>query len=321
MWEWFHEKKATTLDFNKKKDASIEVFEMFFYTEERYEWPRNYYELNLLQLWDVTWSIFMMASGIGNDFKIDVKYTLNEIELELDKVFRALLWWCFAEDLTDADFSTFDYTMVDREKMSVNQHFRYRIYYIVKSMEKSFQSLRTQMTNLKNKEVNNMEIISEFDFKNNQSQKIVYEFITNEIRKSAAGDADEFILYTIANIQNRTMSDNHEKLCQLIRFIKFEDPDFITKLPPGQIWQTLFKDVFDGKDEVFDVFYKAFTSEAILYFLSDYALNTFGIEQIPWYNVFTDNRGQSYSNSILNLLDSNQISKRIRQVIKKYEAS
>lgn len=321
MWEWFHEMKRSKLDFEKKRDSSVVVFETFMYTEDRYDLQRDYYQFNLQQLWDLVWDLFMHMSGVQSKFNVDVKYTLSDIDMELEKVYRALLWWCFAEGVPQKDFSAFDYTMIDNEKMSVNQHFRYRVYYIIKSIEKSFKNAKLQLSNYKFTDVSQMEEENEYIFKNGISDTEVKEFIVNEIRKSAAGDADEFILYTISDIQNKTMNEYHEKLCQLIRFIKFDDPDFDSKLPPGQIWQTLFKEVFDGKDEVFDTFYSSFTYQSIMYFLSDYTLNTFDIELIPIYNVFTDNNGASYAKQIFNLLDTIRIGKRIRQVIKKYEQS
>lgn len=319
MWEWFHDMKRNELDFKKSRDSSVEIFEKTYFTQERYQWPREYYKLNLYQFWDILSEIFMWVTGVTNNNKVDVKFTHCNIASELDKIYRCMLWWCFAQGLEESDFGNFDYTMVDKEKMSVNQHFRYRVYYMIRAMKKSFSTLETFMLNSKKKNVCDMQEIEPYSYKNDLSKEQVLELILTEIKKSAAGDADEFILYTISNIQNITMNDEHEKICQLVRFIKFENPDFTTKLPPGQIWQTLFESIFDGKDEVFGDFFEAFPSESIIYFLSDYALNTFGINRIPMYNIFTEDKGQTYSKDILNLLDTTQIKKRIRQVIKKYE--
>lgn len=321
MWEWFHDMKGTILDFEKNKSATVEIFEIVFFTEERFKWPRDYYKLNLYQFWEIVWDVFKWVTGVVNSYKLDVECSTSDIAHELEKIYRTLLWWCFAAELEESDLGNFDYTMIDKTNMSLNQHFRYRVYYMIHSMQKSFDSLANYLAYTKNKELCNMEEVSQYVFKNEQTQEDVQNFILTEIRKSAAGDADEFILYTISSIQNKTMTSDHEKLCQLVRFIKFEDPDFTTKLPPGQIWQTLFESIFDGKDEVFGDFFKEFPSESITYFLSDYALNTFGIDRIPLYNVFTQDKGKSYSKNILNLLDTVLIRKRIRQVIKKYEQS
>jgi len=321
MWEWFHNMKDIKLDFEKKINTTVEVFEIVFFTEERYKWPRDYYKLDLCQLWEIVLDIFKWISGVQNTLKLDIKFKTSDISHELEKIYRTLLWWCFAEGLEQNHFGDFDYTMIDNRNMALNQHFRYRVYHMVHSMQKSFDGLANYLADTKYKEVCDMEEVNAYSFNNDQTHKDVQDFILNEIKKSTAGDADEFILYTISNIQNKTMKNDHEKLCQLVRFIKFEDTDFTRKLPPGQIWHTLFEDVFDGKDEVFYDFYEAFTSESIMYFLSDYVLNNFGIERIPIYNVFTQDKGKSYSKDILNLLDTVQISKRIRKVIKTYEMS
>jgi len=149
----------------------------------------------------------------------------------------------------------------------------------------------------------------------------IKEYLRLEIIKSFAGDADEFILYTIASIQNRTMNENHEKLAQLVRFIKFGIVSFEEKLPPGHIFQTIFPDEFEGKDEVFNDFYDSYAADAIMYFLIDYTTDSCGVKRIPFYNVFTKDDAMNFSENIFQVLDVKEIQEKIRRVIIRFESS
>ena len=319
MWEWFNQMENEILDFEKNRDSRINVFIPIFYEEHREEWPKDYYKLDCGQFWEILWDIFRLICGISGE-RIETKYSIDDIELEIDKIYRTMIWWCFAEGLTEDDYGKVDYTMKDDVNKSMNQHFRYKIYYIYKEIEERLIILKKLFKNFKNNSLYKMQIIDEYKARSEDVNE-TKDFIKNEITKNAAGDLDEFILYTISDFQNGIMTENHEKLAKLIRFQKFDDSDFESKLPKGQIWQSIFTDEFEGKDDVFGVFYENYTEVSIKYFLKDFAVSTFDIIQIPFYGVFTDDNGISYAEDIHFLLDIKKIKNRIKKVLKKYEFS
>lgn len=327
MWEWYHRMKDEFLDFNKEMDDSIVVFQEILYLtngteremDERDTWPTHYYQLNCNQLWLIVLEILKVTVGVS-EYMLPTMSTREEIRGEVDKVKRALLWWAFAENLEQTQFGDIDYVMIDDKNRSMNQHFRYRVYYIIREFDGAIERLNTVLDRMKHGEVRDMHAIDR-NASRIGNYDIALKYVRELVRLSAADDADEFILYAIADYQNEMMNENHEKICQLVRFQKFQTAEFDEKLPPGQIWATLFMDVFDGKDEVLEIFMQHFANIAILYFMKDYTGTTFGIEQIPWYGVYSDDNGETYTSDLHCIIDKPKIDSRIKSIVKSYENS
>lgn len=309
IWTWFHEMQKEELDFDKKRDAAILVFSPLIHMHgERDDWPLNYYTLSMSQAWDVFVDVFKLASGIPL-MSVYREFTLDDIELEIDKLLRCILWWSFVEGLTEEEIGTFDYTLVDQGNGRVNPDYHFRVYYMQKCIRTSFGNLRKMMGTFVCSEVSSMTI------KTSYSSEAVDEYILSQITQSIAGDADEFILYAISDIQNASIGDSHEKIAQLARFRKFEIFDFGTKLHPGQVWQMLFADVFEGKDEVFASFYENFKNESILYYLRDFAMSDFDIKVIPWYSLITNDNGLTYNQDIVHVIDIDRVKRRVKDIV------
>ena len=315
IFEFYNEKQKTLLDFEKKKSDDIQVFISYFYSKK---WPTNYYQLDFNQIYEFFFELFKFISNFSNQIcSINTKFTINDIDDELKKIYRAILFFCFVENLEDVELNKIDYMFVDKKNKSLNQHFRYRIFYMYKEIESQFLKLKNLLQQMCHNEIVQMKKI------NNYSINIenIGNYIFGEIRNSIKGDNDEFIIYCINSILVNSVTKNHEKIAQLIRYIKFDDKNFDKKLPIGQIVNTIFGNIFDGIDEIFTTFYENKKNECIIYFLSDYLMTTFDIIKIPFYNIFTLNKGKSYTDNILYLLNIKNIKSRIKNIHKLYENS
>lgn len=317
IWNWLNKVKGTILDFDKKKPAEIKHFRFLMSKEENWNYE-SYYEMSAGMFWKVFNEVFKLASGIPTN-PLPISVSVDDVEDELEKVIRVLIWWCFAEAVDETLLEDLDYMLVNKEKRSVNFAYRFNAYYMYKEI---YERLAKTKKVLDGRLLSRMNELTQYHTACPMSIAKVKEFIDSQVQKACAGDADEFAIYTVDVIQRQTLTDNHEKMAQLVRFYKFGMADFESKLPPGQVWQILFSDYFDGVDEVFDEFYEKFKNECIMYFLNDYTACDYDIIEIPWYKVYcNEDDKENYTSSVLNLLNVPRIKKRILKLEISYKNS
>lgn len=318
MWYWFSERASARV---KKIPESIPVGEplvMLFAREnanldeeeddERLRWPRDYRRLNLPQFWDIFSEVFMICTGIFHQ-GVSSRFAPEDVCRELKVVVDVATWWAVVEDVPVEIFADFDYKEIDLEGKRVKQTLRYKIYYMCQVIEGAMEDLRKS-----NYRPNEMNVGGGAFDTSGDSTKAEMEAI---IREKSKGDLDEFILYAIQSLQFRTMGAHHNKLAQLVRYIAFNEKEFDNLLPPCEIWRLLFSDYFDGVEDYFNRFYNKYTNECVLYFLSDYLADDYGIKMIPIYKLFTKG-GQVASTKVCSLVDVGTVKRDIVKVEAKY---
>jgi len=318
MWEWYHHHKwPHVLDFDQKLDNSCSkaIFAYWFAVEGRGGYPMDYSLMTAGQFWEFAQEALLMASGVSMH-PVPATQSLLVLGAELDKIKRTLLWWAFAEGVPPERIGDMDGTMVGKERL--NQLYRYRAHYYYLIIEKAYDKLLVQMAKYQFHEVALMKpFMPEMRAPPGDNGTFLYELI----RKSCAGDQDEFILYAADDIQKNSMTVDHEKLAQLVRFEKFEEFKFDEPLPASEMWRMIFPKVMEGFDEVFLDFYCKFTSQCVLFFLHDFLFQDFEIEKIPFYNLFTRDLGASCTADVVGLLDQAKITAEIARLNKIYMAS
>ena len=311
IWCWFSQRTAVV----KNLPDSIPVGKnmSFLFTtddepDKRSEWPRDYRLLNLQQFWEIFSDIFMICTGIFPQ-GVAPSVTPEVISGEFKNAVDVATWWAVMEDIPDNMLADFDHKEVDTEGKRVNPTLRYKIYYMCQVIEGAVVDLKKC-----GHRPNEMRVRGKFDVSGGEKKRVVEELI----REKSKGDLDEFILYTIQSIQFRTMGVHHNKLAQLVRYIAFNEKEFNQLLPPCEIWRLLFSDYFDGVEDYFNRFYDKFTNECVLYFLTDYLANDYGIKMIPIYKIFTID-GQTASSKVHTLINVETIKKDILKVEAKYK--
>jgi hypothetical protein len=344
IWGWFH-MQSKYVDMTSSGTGSIDVFSFLLGATSRTEveavevneyaddCPQEtcgevrvatevednrseltYRDLTASRFWDLVQEVVRMASGISR-FRVGRDVSPRALGVELEKVKSCMLWWAFAEGVSlDKIGTTMDHLMVDRDRLRLNQHYRYRVFYMTRIIDSSYKTLLKTLGG---------DRVTAFEppCSSGCGAESVCEEMKGIINKSCAGDRDEFILYAIADVQNRTMGDDHEKLAQLVRFEKFEDRDFESKLHCAEIWRMLYIEHFEEVDEIFDDFYAAHGADSVLYFLSDLLASDLGIRHLDWYGLYGLGGDSGLSNNIFNVLPLNKMKKELLRVYEGYKLS
>lgn len=218
---------------------------------------------------------------------------------------NALLYWCLTRGHEERMFRELDVDLYDSAQGATNRCYHYKCYYMYKEINERFRSLEKDFRKIV---FNNNEPYSRWTELTGLGCTI--DEIKTYIRKVYTGDLDGFILDTIAMIQDKAVTSNHEKLAQLLRLQKLNVIDFkSSSLGPYEAWRYLYPTYFDSVEDRFDDFFKAFPTQCIMFFLDNYLHTSFDIASYTMYNLVV-RRDSLKSDKIVSLLSMKQIQRR-----------
>lgn len=306
IWCWYNQNKHLA-SIPADKPIISTVFKHLFPPSWNYKVPRDFNKLNLGEFWNLLWDIFMLASGLSKK-KIDKEVTLSQLRDELVAIKSIAIRWALRKNIPESEYGDYDHLDIDKEKGVLKQPYRYRVYYMLQIIFTSYDDLS------KNVECELSEMpTSVIEKLSNTTNPSV--FYSNLIREKSKGDLDEFIIYTMQYIQFNAITPFHEKMALLERYIKTDNSDFEARLSPSDTWRFLFPSFFDGFEDVYDKFFNEFSNECVLYFLSDYLSNDYGIRHAKFYNLYFNSK---LSDTVFDLISQRTVLKDIVNVEKSY---
>jgi hypothetical protein len=294
-------------DFNDWNNT-IKVFEHILPKNKFGKPMSNLSQLSCFQFYDFINKVMMIGDGVAHKLAIDTKFNIGDIEDEVHKIKKTLIYWCLVENLPEESFEGLDDRWVEKEKGRVNRRFHYRCFYIMRNIEDRVMELRTCLNTLGISDLKNERLLAH-RFHDKEFQENLKPLISM-IRRAYRGDLESFIVETINRVQFFTMNDNHEKLAQMIRFEELEIPNFTEKIPHFETWRFIHPTYFDKFEDVFDEFFDEFTTECIDYYFNDYLNTSFDITKIPFYYYFHKVGIVSLHKSIVTILNIDEIRKR-----------
>lgn len=217
---------------------------------------------------------------------------------------ETLLYWCLTESHTDPQaFKDLPASLLNKETKATNRSYHLRCYYIYQEVRERFISL--------DKSMDFRLAISSSEREGSARwirHQATIEGVKQRIRNAYRGDLDGFVIEVMTAIQDNTMTKNHEKLAQAIRFDKLKLADFRTNtMAPAETWRYLYPTYFDKVQDYFEAFYQAFMADCVMYYLDDYLDTDLGIVYIPVYGIFYSRELDRTESDILKLIDMNII--------------
>lgn len=335
VWEWYNIKRKK-FNLETTKEHKIYIFKPIIrkilkgsdkmYNDEKdndadseYDFSEDdngdevivdkYFELSPAHFWYFLNELMMVFSDISTTFKLDPKYTLNQVKQELLCVEDVLVYWAITKNHEESVFEGMDVLYVSSEN-GMNMRYQVKSCFIMGIINDGFKLLEKTMIQLEKKEMMLM------DYKTDTYEDIndIQKYIIQVIKNGYAGDLDEFILECILNIQTRTMTIQHENLALIKGYELFQNTEFNKKVPPQEIWRRLFPNYFDGIEDVFQLFFKNMKGECVMFLFNDYLQENFGIKRIPIYNCYTNDNGNSFTYNVLKLLEKQKIRTRIKEL-------
>lgn len=306
LWCWFNENKHLAR-ISPETPLIATAFEGLFPSDWGYATPRDYNKLKLGEFWKLVWEIFMMASGIGKGrVRRDVSFSV--LRGELTNIKCVALRWSFRGDIKEVEVGDFDHIYFDKENQRVKQTFRYQVYYVFRHIFEVLDELESSVP----AEISEIQLDKKTSLQNTSEPS---SFFCELIREKSKGDLDEFIIYTIQHIQFKAITQNHEKLALLFRYLKTDNAKFDERLTPGEAWRFIFPTFFDDFEDVYDKFYNEFTNDCVMYFLSDYVSEDYGIKHIRFYNLYY---ATGLSEGVLGLLQQKKVLSDIARIERSY---
>lgn len=255
--------------------------------------------------------IMDVSDGVAKQNKIPFKFTLQDIEQDIEKLKKCLIFWCLVEDVELEKFGTIDDWLFEKDKLRVNKKFHFICYYIFKNIEKNFEKLKKLFRDININNISDLQIITT---DNNEVKAQLLE----RIREAYKGDLEDFVLSAINKIQFDVINENHEKIAQMIRFQFMDIPNFEENLPAFESWRFTKPNYFDQYEDVFDDFFKQFPFESIDYFINDFLSYDFGITNIPFYYCFYNKNTEKIYTSIISCINIKEFDRRKREIYADY---
>lgn len=252
-----------------------------------------------------------VSDGVARERKLKSSITIAQIENDIVKIKKCLMFWSFVENLEIEKFGAFDEWLFDKDRLRVNNKFHFMCYYIIKNIEHNVDKLKQIMNKLRINKLEDLKIDSSESSKNKED-------VLKRIREAYRGDLEDFVLSTINKIQFDTVNKNHQKIAQMIRYQFMDIPNFDEELPYFEAWRFIKPTYFEKYEDSFDVFFEQFPFESVNYYINDFLNDDFGIISIPFYYCFYSSHDEKIYTSIISCIKVNDLDRRKKDLYGQY---
>lgn len=326
-FNWFNEREhlaQTVVD----SDLPIDAFR--FLLPEKYidgkERKDLYQELDAGEFWVLLNEIFMLMTDIHKTKKLPVKFSVQDIRIELLKTEKMILFWALSQSHKPTTIGKLPEVYITSDGM-MNNRYCLDAFHIASANKWGLDRLDSILygriaNDFPRFTVNAVGLREYDDVNDNEFQGDndgLSKFIKDLVRLGYGGDFDEFIINVKDKIASNALGPYHYKMAlargyELMGITDFSDVD------PSEAWRRLFTTYFDGDEDNYDIFYNTYPHQCIVFLLLDYLSidKGGGVDYIPIYKIYSNNGfKKSYTEEMQTLLNTKLIRQRLFKLFKK----
>lgn len=310
--EWFSKTNIDlfkeTIDWDDEIKAFIHIMPKFKITKTR---KKNLKNLTCAEFFEFLEKLQNIADGLSSKYAVPETVPYYEIKNDIAKIKKCLIYWCLIQDLDLEKFGAMPSFFMDNEFKRVDLKLHFKSFYMMNIIEQRLEYLDIIMSEFP-EPIHKLKYVA-MDYSKPDYKRRLNDIISM-IRRTYKGDLEAFIEDTKSFIQNKTITDNHVKLAQLVRHMYTDFTDFKSEMPSFDAWRYLYTNYFTQYEDVFDEFLDEFTTQCIEYYFNDYLDCDFDILKIPFYYSFIlKSNPHEVHKSIISIINIKDISDREKE--------